>query len=68
MEVTFDQLGRILVPDYLKQYAGLKREVIVAGMYTRLELWDSVTWNAYKKSMEKRSDEIAQKLGDLGAI
>lgn len=68
MEVTFDQLGRILVPDYLKQYAGLKREVIVAGMYTRLELWDSVTWSAYKKSMEKRSDEIAQKLGDLGAI
>lgn len=68
MEVTFDQLGRILVPDYLKQYANLKHEVVVAGMYTRLELWDSRTWSAYKEKMEKRSDEIAQKLGDLGAI
>lgn len=68
MEVSFDRLGRILVPDYLKAYAGLKREVVVAGMYTRLELWDARTWETYKRGMEKRSDEIAQKLGDLGAI
>ena len=68
MEVAFDRLGRILVPDYLKSYAGLDREVVVAGMYTRLDIWDALAWNRYKKGMEKRSDEIAQKLGDLGAI
>ena len=68
MEVTFDQLGRILVPDYLKTYAGLKRQVVVAGMYTRLEIWDAARWDDYKRRIEKHSDEIAQKMGDLGAI
>lgn len=68
MEVTFDQLGRILVPDYLKTYAGLKRQVVVAGMYTRLEIWDAGRWDDYKRRIEKHSDEIAQKMGDLGAI
>jgi MraZ protein len=68
MEVSFDALGRILVPDYLKSYAGLKREVVVAGMYTRLEIWDVARWDAYKRRIERRSDDIAQKLGDLGVI
>lgn len=68
MEVSFDRLGRILVPDYLKAYAGLDRNVVIAGLYTRLEIWDAKKWSVYTKQMEKRSDEIAQKLGDLGAI
>ena len=68
MEVTFDRLGRILVPDYLKSYAGLDRNVVIAGLYTRLEIWDAKRWDAYKKRIERRSDDIAQKLGDLGAI
>ncbi|HXV26769.1 MAG TPA: division/cell wall cluster transcriptional repressor MraZ [Candidatus Paceibacterota bacterium] len=68
MEVGFDSLGRILVPDYLKAYAGLDRQVVVAGMYTRLEIWDAARWAAYKQRIEKRSDDIAQKLGDLGVI
>ena len=68
MEVSFDRLGRILVPDYLKTYAGLDRNVVIAGLYTRLEIWDAKKWSVYTKQIEKRSDEIAQKLGDLGAI
>jgi MraZ protein len=65
MEVGFDSLGRILVPDYLKEYAGLDRQVVIAGMYTRLELWDAARWAAYKKRIERRSDDIARTLGDL---
>jgi MraZ protein len=67
-EVQFDALGRILVPDYLKQYAGLTREVIVTGVQNRLELWDKAAWTEYKKALEKNGDAIAQKLGDLGSI
>jgi MraZ protein len=67
-EVEFDGLGRILVPEHLKVYAGLKREVVVAGVHTRLELWDTSRWSAYKKRLEKNGDAIAQKLGDLGSI
>ena len=67
-EVQFDSLGRVLVPEYLKAYAGLKREVVITGVHTRLELWDKSTWNAYKRKLEKDGDAIAQKLGDLGSI
>ncbi|MEK7637824.1 MAG: division/cell wall cluster transcriptional repressor MraZ [Patescibacteria group bacterium] len=67
-EVQFDSLGRILVPDYLKQYASLAREVVITGVHTRLELWDKGAWNQYKTKLEKNGDAIAQKLGDLGTI
>ncbi len=66
VEVELDQLGRILVPDYLKNYAGLKQRVTIAGVYNRLEIWDEERWNGYKAGVEKNTDMIAEKLGELG--
>lgn len=66
MEVSLDGLGRILVPDYLKGYARLKKQVVVAGVYGRIEIWDQVLWNAYKKKNEREADEMAERMGDLG--
>ncbi|HEY4520308.1 MAG TPA: division/cell wall cluster transcriptional repressor MraZ [Candidatus Paceibacterota bacterium] len=66
MEVEFDGLGRIVIPEYLKSYAELKRVAVVAGVYTRLEIWDEDRWTAYKQNLEKNSDAIAEKLGELG--
>ena len=67
-EVEFDQLGRILVPDFLKDYAVLKKEVIIAGLFNKLEIWDEARWSSYKANLEKNSDRIAEKLGELGII
>ncbi len=66
MEVDFDSLGRILIPEYLRNYAGLKKTAIVAGLMTRLEVWDDAKWEQYKTNLEKNSDSIAEKLGELG--
>ena len=66
VEVELDQLGRILVPDYLKNYAELKQRVVIAGVYNRLEIWDEVRWENYKTEVEKNTDMIAEKLGELG--
>ena len=66
MEVSLDKLGRILVPDYLKEYSGLKKNVVICGLSNRLEIWDSEKWEAYKKEAEKGVDEIVSKLGGLG--
>lgn len=65
-DVEIDSQGRILIPDSLRKYAGLKKEVIVAGLYNRIEIWDETTWSAYKTKTETTSEEIAEKLGELG--
>ncbi len=61
-----DTQGRILIPDYLRKYAGLKKGTVVAGLYNRFEIWDEEEWNVYKQKTEATSDEIAEKLGELG--
>lgn len=65
-DVEIDSQGRILIPDSLRRYAGLKKAVVVAGLYNRIEVWDEVNWNAYKTKTETSSEEIAEKLGELG--
>ncbi len=66
MDVELDQQGRILIPDYLREYASLKKEAIIAGLYNRVEIWDKTAWKQYKEKTERSSDEIAEKLGELG--
>src|SRR3990167_8943965 len=66
MDVSFDSLGRILVPDYLKDYAKLGKQVIVTGVLNRLEIWDESIWNEYKSRTEKEAGNIAERLGGLG--
>ena len=66
MEVELDKLGRILVPDYLKEYAGFKKNVVICGLSTRLEIWDEEKWQAYSQNAEKGVEEIVSKLGPLG--
>ncbi len=66
MDVELDKQGRILIPDYLRDYAGLKKETIVAGLYNRFEIWNSESWKEYKNKTESQSDEIAEKLSELG--
>lgn len=65
-DVDVDGQGRILLPEYLKEYAGLKKNVTVAGLFNRMEIWDEVKWKEYKNKAEKNTDEIAEQLGKLG--
>ncbi|MFZ5365355.1 MAG: division/cell wall cluster transcriptional repressor MraZ [Patescibacteria group bacterium] len=65
MDVGIDKQGRIKIPDYLKKFAGLKKNVIVAGLLNRLELWDEMAWNKYKQGNEKASAQIAEELENL---
>ncbi|MBI4778885.1 division/cell wall cluster transcriptional repressor MraZ [Candidatus Falkowbacteria bacterium] len=66
MEVDFDNQGRIMLPEYLRKFANLKKKLIIAGLYSRLEIWDETVWNKYKKGTEKKSADIAEALGGLG--
>jgi len=66
MDVEVDGQGRVILPDYLREYAKIKKNVVVAGLYSRLEIWDEEGWNEYKESSENESKEIAENLGELG--
>lgn len=66
MDVELDSQGRILIPDYLRKYASLNKETVIAGLYNRMEIWDEHTWERYKQKTESASEEIAEKLGELG--
>ena len=68
VEVDFDSLGRALIPDGLVNYAGLKKSAVITGVFNRLEIWDEMKWEGYKSNLEKNSDSIAEKLGELGII
>ncbi|MBI2415204.1 MAG: division/cell wall cluster transcriptional repressor MraZ [Candidatus Kerfeldbacteria bacterium] len=66
MDCELDKQGRIVLPEYLRQYAGLKKTVVIAGLLNRLEVWDQATWNKYKSITEKDSGDIAEALGEIG--
>ena len=65
MQVSLDSQGRIRLPDYLREYAGLNKEAVIAGLFNRVEIWDKQKWQEYKARTEAESDEIAEKLTDL---
>ena len=66
MEVEIDRLGRIILPTYLKQFAAFEKDIAVLGVGERIELWDKKRWEGYSKDLDKRSDEVAERLAETG--
>lgn len=66
MEVEFDKQGRALIPEYLRKFAGLKKNVVIAGLFNRLEIWDEEKWNKYKGQTEAEIGSIAERMAELG--
>lgn len=67
-EVEVDNIGRILVPDFLRERANLKNKVVMIGVQNRLEIWNEKCWTDYKKQVEKQADSLAEKLSGLGIM
>jgi MraZ protein len=67
-EVEVDNIGRILVPDFLRERANLKSKVVLIGVQNRLEIWNEKSWTDYKKQVEKQADGLAEKLSGLGIM
>ena len=67
-EVEVDAAGRVLIPMHQVQFAGLKKDVVFAGVSDRVEIWDATRWNTYKARIEKQADALAEKLGEIGAL
>lgn len=66
VDAELDKLGRILIPDYLKNYASLKKNIAIIGLSNRIEIWDKTKWQTYKTRTEKEVGDIASRLQELG--
>ncbi|MDO8594846.1 MAG: division/cell wall cluster transcriptional repressor MraZ [bacterium] len=67
-EVEVDSLGRVLIPDFLRERANLKDKVAVVGVQSRVELWNEKKWQEYKRGVEGQADTLAEKLGSVGVL
>lgn len=56
VDLVPDRQGRILLPTYLREFAGLNGEVVIAGMYDYLEIWSAEAWQAVREAAENSSD------------
>ena len=66
VDVNLDKAGRILIPDYLKKYALLKKNVVLLGLSNRIEIWDEKRWQKYRAKTEEEIGNIAERLEELG--
>lgn len=66
IEAEADALGRVLIPDFLKKFAGLETKVVLTGVHNRIEIWDETRWTEYKARVTEQADVLAQKLGEIG--
>ena len=65
-ECNMDKQGRVLLPPVLREYAGLDKDIVVAGMLNKIELWSRERWDEVLRLSEENFDEMADVLSDLG--
>ena len=65
-EAEIDSIGRILIPDFLKERIGLKNSAAIIGVKDRVEIWNEKTWSENKTVVEKQAEQLAEKLGNEG--
>ena len=62
VEIELDSKGRFIIPVFLREFAGVKNEVIFLGLSEYVEIWDKLSWIAYRKNLEKKIERVSQRL------
>jgi MraZ protein len=62
VEVEIDHQGRILIPEFLREFAQIKANCVIAGALERIEIWDKEKFANYSADVNSRAEEIAEKL------
>lgn len=63
-DVDCDKQGRVLLPQYLKGYAGIKRDVVIVGVSNRIEIWAKEEWKKYYEGSMPSFEKTAENLFD----
>ncbi len=67
-ECELDKQGRILVPQTLRDYAGIDKDVAVVGVSSRVEIWDKDKWQNYISDINANPNELAKNLTSIGIV
>ncbi|MBO5476559.1 MAG: division/cell wall cluster transcriptional repressor MraZ [Clostridia bacterium] len=65
-ECEVDKQGRINIPQNLREYANIQKDVVIVGVATRAEIWDSENWNKYTSSDSLDGTKLASQMSQLG--
>ncbi len=65
MEVEADKQGRVLIPQNLREYAGIEKDVMFIGVSNRVEVWSETAWKEYFGQADENYEELAEKLEDI---
>lgn len=65
VDVRPDKQGRFIIPDYLKEYAAIKRDAVVVGVANRIEIWDRQVWANFYAISSESFEKIAENLINL---
>jgi len=63
-EVMADDNGRVSLPEYLIEFAQLKKDLVIVGSYERIEIWDRDIYHKYLTQIESDAEKIAERLND----
>ena len=66
VECEIDKQGRFLIPNNLREYATLEKEINIIGVGTRIEIWNRESWKKYSSSENISADDIAENMTMLG--
>ena len=61
-DVRPDKQGRFIIPTYLKEYAGIKRDTVIIGISNRIEIWDKSCWTTFFNNSNESFEKIAENL------
>lgn len=61
-EVELDRQGRVTLPEALREYAGIGREVVVVGLIQRLEIWSEARWKQAMAKAQREAPKVAQEI------
>ena len=65
-QVEVDKQGRILLPQVLREFAGLEKEVVLVGVASRIEIWSKGHWDDCMTDYDADMDEVAENMESLG--